>query len=192
MGAGMPAPTVSSARPKGRLRMLRFVVRRLLLLDPDPARALDPRLRLDQGAAGQPGAGAPRRARDARHDRADQPSVRARQADLRAVLEVPRADGAAEPRHVDHDAPDGPHRDRPALPGHGRARDRRGDLLGRRSASRSASSRRSATARVRPRVSLAISLLGISIPIFFLALILKYIFAVRLGWLPSVGAGSRC
>jgi len=35
--------------------------------------------------------------------------------------------------------------------------------------------------------SLAASLLGISIPIFFLAIILKYVFAVRLGWLPSVG-----
>ena len=31
------------------------------------------------------------------------------------------------------------------------------------------------------------SLIGISIPIFFLGLILKYIFAVRLGWLPSDG-----
>src|SRR4029078_2248037 len=31
------------------------------------------------------------------------------------------------------------------------------------------------------------SLIGISIPIFFLGLILKYIFAVRLGWLPSIG-----
>src|ERR671932_522441 len=36
-------------------------------------------------------------------------------------------------------------------------------------------------------VSLVVSLLGISIPIFFLAIILKYIFAIRLGWLPSVG-----
>jgi peptide/nickel transport system permease protein len=34
---------------------------------------------------------------------------------------------------------------------------------------------------------LAASLIGISIPIFFLAIILKYIFAVRLAWLPSVG-----
>ncbi len=34
---------------------------------------------------------------------------------------------------------------------------------------------------------LVVSLIGVSIPIFFLALILKYIFAVRLGWLPSVG-----
>src|SRR5229473_4019969 len=35
--------------------------------------------------------------------------------------------------------------------------------------------------------SLVTSLLGISIPIFFLGLILKYIFAVRLHWLPSIG-----
>jgi peptide/nickel transport system permease protein len=35
--------------------------------------------------------------------------------------------------------------------------------------------------------SLIASLLGISIPIFFLGLILKYIFAVKLHWLPSVG-----
>jgi peptide/nickel transport system permease protein len=35
--------------------------------------------------------------------------------------------------------------------------------------------------------SLVLSLIGISIPIFFLAIILKYIFAIRLGWLPSVG-----
>jgi len=35
--------------------------------------------------------------------------------------------------------------------------------------------------------SLFVSLIGISIPIFFLGLILKYVFAVKLGWLPSVG-----
>lgn len=35
--------------------------------------------------------------------------------------------------------------------------------------------------------SLIFSLLGISTPIFFLALVLKYLFAVKLGWLPSVG-----
>jgi peptide/nickel transport system permease protein len=35
--------------------------------------------------------------------------------------------------------------------------------------------------------SLVISLIGVSTPIFFLALVLKYVFAVRLGWLPSVG-----
>jgi peptide/nickel transport system permease protein len=36
-------------------------------------------------------------------------------------------------------------------------------------------------------LSLVGSLIGISIPIFFLGLILKYVFAVRLGWFPSVG-----
>jgi peptide/nickel transport system permease protein len=36
-------------------------------------------------------------------------------------------------------------------------------------------------------VTLVVSLVGISIPVFFLAIILKYVFAVRLGWLPSVG-----
>jgi peptide/nickel transport system permease protein len=38
--------------------------------------------------------------------------------------------------------------------------------------------------------SLVASLIGISIPIFFLAIILKYVFAVTLGWLPSVGRMS--
>jgi peptide/nickel transport system permease protein len=35
--------------------------------------------------------------------------------------------------------------------------------------------------------SLVLSLIGVSIPVFFLALLLKYAFAVKLGWLPSVG-----
>jgi peptide/nickel transport system permease protein len=35
--------------------------------------------------------------------------------------------------------------------------------------------------------SLFISLIGVSIPVFFLAILLKYVFSVRLGWLPSVG-----
>ena len=35
--------------------------------------------------------------------------------------------------------------------------------------------------------SLFASLIGVSIPVFFLAILLKYVFAVRLGWLPSVG-----
>ena len=37
------------------------------------------------------------------------------------------------------------------------------------------------------QISIGGSLLGISIPVFFLAFILKYVFAVKLGWLPSVG-----
>jgi peptide/nickel transport system permease protein len=38
--------------------------------------------------------------------------------------------------------------------------------------------------------TLVASLVGISTPVFFLALVLKYIFAVRLGWLPSFGRAS--
>jgi peptide/nickel transport system permease protein len=37
------------------------------------------------------------------------------------------------------------------------------------------------------QTSLVASLLGISVPIFVLGIILKYIFAVRLHWLPSIG-----
>ncbi len=40
------------------------------------------------------------------------------------------------------------------------------------------------------QTSLMTSLIGISIPIFFLAIILKYVFAVQLGWLPTVGRMS--
>jgi peptide/nickel transport system permease protein len=43
---------------------------------------------------------------------------------------------------------------------------------------------------VLDHASLVGSLIGISIPIFFLGLILKYIFAVKLGWLPSIGRES--
>ena len=31
------------------------------------------------------------------------------------------------------------------------------------------------------------SLIGITIPVFFLAFLLQYVFAVKLGWLPAVG-----
>jgi peptide/nickel transport system permease protein len=37
------------------------------------------------------------------------------------------------------------------------------------------------------QASLFVSLIGVSIPVFFLAILLKYLFAVRLGWLPTVG-----
>jgi peptide/nickel transport system permease protein len=37
------------------------------------------------------------------------------------------------------------------------------------------------------QASLFLSLIGISVPIFVLAIVLKYVFAVRLAWLPSVG-----
>ena len=38
--------------------------------------------------------------------------------------------------------------------------------------------------------SLVASLLGISIPVFFLGILLKYVFSVKLGWLPTVGRAS--
>jgi peptide/nickel transport system permease protein len=40
-------------------------------------------------------------------------------------------------------------------------------------------------------LSVSASLLGVAIPVFFLAYILKYVFAVRLGWLPSGGRQDR-
>jgi peptide/nickel transport system permease protein len=43
---------------------------------------------------------------------------------------------------------------------------------------------------VLDQLSLVGSLIGVSIPIFFLAIILKYVFAVKLGLLPSVGRMS--
>lgn len=36
-------------------------------------------------------------------------------------------------------------------------------------------------------LSLGACLVGVSVPIFFVAFVLKYVFSVRLGWLPSVG-----
>ena len=35
--------------------------------------------------------------------------------------------------------------------------------------------------------SLVVSLIGISFPVFFLAILLKYIFGVKFGWLPTIG-----
>src|SRR5947209_5237102 len=39
-------------------------------------------------------------------------------------------------------------------------------------------------------LSLVASLIGISIPVFFLAVILKYVFSVKLGLLPTIGQAS--
>ncbi|MFY9711986.1 MAG: ABC transporter permease [Microbacterium sp.] len=41
--------------------------------------------------------------------------------------------------------------------------------------------------KLTDHASVVLSLIGITIPVFFLAFILKYIFAVQLGWLPSDG-----
>lgn len=40
---------------------------------------------------------------------------------------------------------------------------------------------------VTDHASLFFSLIGISFPVFFLAILLKYVFAVRLGWFPTIG-----
>ncbi|HJR45283.1 MAG TPA: ABC transporter permease [Actinomycetota bacterium] len=40
---------------------------------------------------------------------------------------------------------------------------------------------------VLDNTSLFLSLIGISFPVFFLALLLKYLFAIKLGWLPTIG-----
>lgn len=44
--------------------------------------------------------------------------------------------------------------------------------------------------KVSDHVSVVLSLVGVTIPVFFLAFILKYFFAVQLGWLPSDGRQS--
>ncbi|MBF6506088.1 ABC transporter permease subunit, partial [Nocardia farcinica] len=36
-------------------------------------------------------------------------------------------------------------------------------------------------------VAVVLSLIGVVVPVFFLAFILKWVFAVKLGWLPTVG-----
>ena len=41
--------------------------------------------------------------------------------------------------------------------------------------------------RISDHVAVVLSLVGVTIPVFFLAFILKYVFAVQLGWLPSDG-----
>src|SRR5215212_10215273 len=88
---------------------------------PDPPRGLAPRLRLDQSAAGYARAVAARRARDARADQAGEPPVRARPADLRAVLALRRPDGALQARNEHLDVADGRVRDPQSLSGDGRA-----------------------------------------------------------------------
>ena len=177
----------TSSRRTTSAEMLRFVVRRLLLLVPillglsilvfvwiralpgSPAEAL-----LGERATPELVA-------------ADQRAVRARRADLRAVLAVRedrrRARLRVEHRHAPRRSP---RRSRSASR-------RRSSSRSRRCSSRSVfgiplgflAAKRYGT--VIDHASLFVSLIGISIPIFFLALILKYVFAVRLGWFPSVG-----
>ncbi|WP_413318524.1 ABC transporter permease [Agrococcus sp. 1P02AA] len=45
--------------------------------------------------------------------------------------------------------------------------------------------------RLIDHISVGMSLLGITIPVFFLAFMLKWLFAVQLGWLPTTGRQDR-
>ncbi len=168
--------------------MLRFVVRRLLLLVPILLGLSHPRLRLDQALPGSPAQAllgeraTPRAVAQIRHQYGlDQP-------DLRAVLAATSTDrctatsarASASRRTVTYELKQRfPATVELALCGDV-LRDRRrhpARLLRRQAVRRRGSTTRASSA----------SLIGISIPIFFLGLILKYVFAVRLGWLPSVG-----
>lgn len=44
--------------------------------------------------------------------------------------------------------------------------------------------------RISDHLAVVLSLVGVTIPVFFLAFMLKYVFAVQLGWLPSDGRQS--
>jgi len=70
--------------------------------------------------------------------------------------------------------------------GNGRVGGRGNDLRGLLRSAARVLRRETVRQRLRPCQSRRLAD-RISIPIFFLAIILKYIFAVRLGWLPSVG-----
>ena len=163
--------------------MLQFVVRRLLLRSRSSS-GFDS-LPVDPGAAWRPGGGAARRARVSRGGRPDREAVRPRPPNLRSVLGLPEAGGERQPGHEHRLAPADHRGDQATLPGRRRACARRDGVccLMRRAAS--ASLLRSGTAALRPyegRVpdrDLDPDLLP--------ALILKYIFAVKLGWLPTVG-----
>ena len=70
---------------------------------------------------------------------------------------------------------------------HRRAGRRRDDLRRWCSASRWATSPPGARAASRTTALIVVSLIGIAVPVFFLAFLLKYVFAVRLGMLPPSG-----
>ena len=168
--------------------MLRFIVRRLLLLVPILFGLSILVFVWIRVLPGSPGAGAPRRAGDAAARRAR--SVTSTGSTSRSTCSTGAT--SSRPSHLDFGTSiittsDRHRRARASLPGHGRARARGDDLRRRASGSRSASWPRSGTALRSTTSSLLASLIGISIPIFFLGLILKYIFSVRLGWLPSIG-----
>ena len=153
---------------------------------PDPDRALDPRLPLDQGPAGQAGDGAARRARDRGAIEAineqyglNDPIYEQYWAYLKTLLAFDFGDSVTSRRPVTDEFLERFPATIELAIGAMLFSIFVGIPLGFLAAKRYGSS--------LDHFSLFASLLGISIPIFVLAIILKYIFAVRLGWLPTVG-----
>ena len=167
--------------------MLRFSVRRLLQLIPILFGLSILLFAVVAPPPGRAGYGPPGGARHTRADRRDQPRVRARPADLGSVLELPRRGS------LRFDLGDSIQNGRPVtdvlrtqfpgtieltiaalifavgvgIPlGYFAARRQGGPLDG---------------------LSVIGSLIGVTIPVFFLAFLLKYVFAVKLGWLPPSG-----
>ena len=160
---------------------------------PDPARALDSRLRLDQGAAraGRPrrcSASAPRRRRSRRSSGSTASTTRSTSST--GVTSGRRRASATSGTSIS--TPAGSHGGAEgALPRHDRARGRGDDLRDRARASRSATSPPSATAASVDQRAWCCRCSGVSIPIFFLAILLKYVFAIKLGLAYPRWAASR-
>ena len=166
--------------------MLRFVVRRLLLLVPILLGLSILVFLWIRALPGSPATALLGERATAEAIAAINEQYGLEQADPRAVLaRTSKTVGAARLRRLGHDAAAGDRRVQAALPGDDRA-GARGDVLRDRGRHPARLHRREeATAACSTTSSLVASLLGISIPIFFLAIILKYVFAVKLGWLPD-------
>ena len=169
--------------------MLRFVVRRLLLLVPI---LLGLSILVFAWIRALPGGPAEallgERATPERSQQIER-AVRSRRAGLRPVLALPEdASAQGDLGTSIRRAGRSPTSSGSASPR--RSSSRSGRCSSRSSsASRSASSPRRSTGASFDHASLLISLLGISIPIFFLAILLKYVFAVKLGLAARPSAG---
>src|SRR4029077_8652288 len=100
----------------------------------------------------------------------------------RAVRALGRARGAGRPRALDHAAPAGAAGAGAALPGHAHPGRRRWILLGMLAATRPGSP--------IDGLSRVVAMVGISMPAFWVGLLLIIGFSMKLGWLPSTGMYS--
>ena len=154
---------------------------------PDPARALDPALLLDQSATWRSCRVASRRSGDARGGRGDRAHLRPRPADPRAVPEVSRATSYRGARHEHHLAPSGDGGDRAALsrrPSSSRSRQWSSPSPW---ACLSGSSRQSATAASSTTASLVTSLIGDLVSRVLPRDPAQVPVLRELGWLPTIG-----